>query len=71
MMQLDTSEDRDGRLSMAQRPLAEGLSFHPEFSLPDANLVIAAKDAKMYFRVHSYTLKTTSGFFRTMYTLPQ
>lgn len=71
MMQLDTTEDCDDQMTMPQRSLAEGLSFHPDFSLPDANVVIAAKDAKMHFRVHSYTLKTTSGFFRTMYSLPQ
>ncbi|KIM45094.1 hypothetical protein M413DRAFT_330030 [Hebeloma cylindrosporum] len=47
------------------------LKFHSDFSSPDANVVLAAKDAKLYFRVHSHTLKTTSGFFRTMYSLPQ
>ncbi|KDR75319.1 hypothetical protein GALMADRAFT_249346 [Galerina marginata CBS 339.88] len=47
------------------------LKYHPDFSSPDGNVILAAKDAKMYFRVHSHTLRTTSGFFRTMYSLPQ
>ncbi|KAF9567915.1 hypothetical protein CPC08DRAFT_625847 [Agrocybe pediades] len=46
------------------------LKFHPDFESSDGNVVLAAKDAKLYFRVHSHTLRTTSGFFRTMYSLP-
>ncbi|KAF8160917.1 hypothetical protein B0H34DRAFT_795764 [Crassisporium funariophilum] len=47
------------------------LNFHPDFCSEDGNVILAAKDAKVYFRVHAFTLKTTSGFFRTMYSLPQ
>ena len=44
-------------------------SFHPLFSSPDADVVLASKD-QTQFRVHSYTLKTTSGCFRGMFSLP-
>ncbi|KAL0956190.1 hypothetical protein HGRIS_002349 [Hohenbuehelia grisea] len=45
---------------------------HPDFASPDADVVLQAKDARgTMFRVHSYTLKTTSGWFRTMFSLPQ
>lgn len=44
--------------------------FHGLFSSPEADVILAAKDSVL-FRVHSQTLKTTSGFFRTMYSLPQ
>ena len=45
--------------------------FHPEFSSPDADVILASKEAKLYFRVPAFTLKTTSGFFETMFSLPQ
>jgi hypothetical protein len=44
--------------------------FHPLFCSPDADIILGAKGGPL-FRVHSYTLKTTSGWFRTMFTLPQ
>lgn len=69
MMQLESSapdlEPVHSRSSLAS------LTYHVAFSSPEANIILAAKDAKVYFRVHSHTLKTTSGFFRTMYSLPQ
>jgi len=68
VMQLES--DDDIRPVSRSSPLSS-LNFHSEFSSPEANVVLAAKDAKVYFRVHSHTLKTTSGFFRTMYSLPQ
>ncbi|KAF8197994.1 hypothetical protein BJ912DRAFT_952754 [Pholiota molesta] len=64
-MQLESSEPVHSRSSLAS------LTYHVAFSSPEANIILAAKDAKVYFRVHSHTLKTTSGFFRTMYSLPQ
>ncbi|EIW63000.1 uncharacterized protein TRAVEDRAFT_34260 [Trametes versicolor FP-101664 SS1] len=44
--------------------------FHPLFSSPDGDVVLGSKE-RVLFRVHSYTLKTTSGWFRAMYSLPQ
>ncbi|KAF5345309.1 hypothetical protein D9758_008510 [Tetrapyrgos nigripes] len=51
----------------------ETRNFHPLFSSPDsdADIVLACKSATVYYRIHSYTLKTASGFFRTMFSLPQ
>ncbi|KAJ8518052.1 hypothetical protein ONZ45_g4845 [Pleurotus djamor] len=43
--------------------------LHPDFSEPDADVVLGTKGTM--FRVHSFTLKTTSGWFRTMLSLPQ
>lgn len=45
--------------------------YHPSFSSPEADIVLAAKGAEVYFRLHSHNLKTASGFFRQMFTLPQ
>lgn len=45
--------------------------FHPLFSSPDGDVILAAKGGELFFRVHTFTLKMTSGFFRTMYSLPQ
>ncbi|KIK68910.1 hypothetical protein GYMLUDRAFT_67613 [Collybiopsis luxurians FD-317 M1] len=45
--------------------------YHPLFSSPDADQVLAAKNASVYFRLHSHNLKTASGFFRQMFMLPQ
>jgi len=45
--------------------------FHPLFASPEGDVVLSARGGQTYFRVHSYTLKTTSGFFRAMYNLPQ
>jgi hypothetical protein len=47
------------------------LTYHPEFSSEEADVILAAKESTMYFRVHSFTLKSTSGFFNTMFSLPQ
>ncbi|OSX66724.1 hypothetical protein POSPLADRAFT_1166688 [Postia placenta MAD-698-R-SB12] len=44
-------------------------AYHPLFSSSDGDTVLGSKDRTL-FRVHSYTLKTTSGWFRTMFTLP-
>ncbi|KAH7923414.1 hypothetical protein BV22DRAFT_1036347 [Leucogyrophana mollusca] len=43
---------------------------HPQFASPDADVILGAKDRTL-FRVHSYTLKTTSGWFRALFSLPQ
>ncbi|KAG6815593.1 hypothetical protein H0H87_000278, partial [Tephrocybe sp. NHM501043] len=44
--------------------------FHPEFSFPDANVIVRSFEGTLY-RIHSYTLHTTSGLFNTMFSLPQ
>ena len=70
MMQLD-GPDEDLVFPRTPRNPFESLNFHPTFSSPEANVVLAAKEAQVYFRLHSHTLKTTSGFFKEMYSLPQ
>ncbi|KAF8970843.1 hypothetical protein BDZ97DRAFT_1652051 [Flammula alnicola] len=44
--------------------------YHPLFSAPDANVVLRSLQGTLY-RVHSFMLRTTSGFFATMFSLPQ
>lgn len=48
----------------------DGEHVHPLFSSPDGDVNLGSKDGTL-FRLHSYTLKTTSGWFRTMFSLPQ
>ncbi|KAJ7862878.1 hypothetical protein B0H14DRAFT_2739542 [Mycena olivaceomarginata] len=45
-------------------------NYHPAFSDPTADVVLQSLAGTMY-RVHSFTLRNTSGFFRTMLSLPQ
>ncbi|KAF8870329.1 hypothetical protein BD779DRAFT_1614192 [Infundibulicybe gibba] len=45
-------------------------TYDPEFSSKDADVVLTSKEGVL-FRVHSYTLRTTSGFFSDMFRLPQ
>ncbi|KAH7876842.1 uncharacterized protein C8R40DRAFT_1068591 [Lentinula edodes] len=57
-------------------PSQEEREYHPLFSSPDAEVVLAAKNdsvtkASVFFRLHSHNLKTASGFFREMFMLPQ
>ncbi|THH28623.1 hypothetical protein EUX98_g5567 [Antrodiella citrinella] len=44
--------------------------YHPLFSSLDGDTVLGSKDGVL-FRVHSFTLRTTSGWFRDMFSLPQ
>jgi hypothetical protein len=44
--------------------------LHPLFDSPDGDVILGAKGGT-FFRVHSFTLKMTSGWFRAMYSLPQ
>ena len=56
----------------AQSPesvVPKGPRFHPLFSF-DADVVLGSRDGVL-FRVPSTTLKMTSAWFRTMFTLPQ
>jgi len=51
----------------------DGASSHPydpAFAEDDANIILQSSDGIRY-RVYPFTLRTTSGFFRTMLTLPQ
>lgn len=45
-------------------------TYHPSFSEEDATIVLTSSDATSY-RMHPFTLRTTSGFFRDMISLPQ
>lgn len=45
--------------------------IHHLFADPDGDTVLGAKGGTTFFRVHSFTLKTSSAFFRTMFSLPQ
>ncbi|KAJ7497068.1 hypothetical protein FB451DRAFT_1209958 [Mycena latifolia] len=45
--------------------------FHPSFCSPDGDIVLSAKGGDLFFRLHSFILKTTSSWFRTMLSLPQ
>jgi hypothetical protein len=45
--------------------------LHPLFSSPGGDVILGATGGTVLFRVHSYTLKTTSGWFQTMFSLPQ
>lgn len=44
--------------------------YHPDFASPDADVILRSSEGTL-FRVHSYTLRTTSGLFNTMFNLPQ
>ncbi|KAH0827307.1 hypothetical protein J3R83DRAFT_3931 [Lanmaoa asiatica] len=43
---------------------------HSAFDSPDADVVLVSHDL-VRFRMHSFTLKTTSGWFRSLFTLPR
>ncbi|KAF8909904.1 hypothetical protein CPB85DRAFT_1221834 [Mucidula mucida] len=45
------------------------LLYHPLFS--EGDTVLSPKGGEILFRVYSHTLKMTSGFFRSMFSLPQ
>jgi hypothetical protein len=53
-------------------PISSPRSYTPHqlFNSPDADIVLGSRDGVL-FRVHSYTLRTTSGWFKAMFTLPQ
>ena len=44
--------------------------YHPHFSSPDADIILRSTEGTL-FRVHSYALRTTSGLFQTIFSLPQ
>ncbi|KAF7296400.1 BTB domain-containing protein [Mycena chlorophos] len=45
-------------------------TYHPSFDDEFADVVLQSLEGTLY-RVHSFVLRTTSGFFRTMLSLPQ
>jgi hypothetical protein len=45
-------------------------SYDSLFASSDADFVLRSSDGKQ-FRIHAFTLRTASGFFRTMLNLPQ
>jgi BTB/POZ domain len=60
-------------MTTAQSPdsdVTEKPKYHPLFSFDDADIVLRSRDGVL-FRVPSMTLKMTSSWFRTMFTLPQ
>ncbi|KAK7029517.1 hypothetical protein VNI00_014550 [Paramarasmius palmivorus] len=44
--------------------------YHPLFQSPYADIVLCSSDG-CFFRLYSYTLRTTSGWFHDMFSLPQ
>ncbi|KAF9035177.1 hypothetical protein BJ165DRAFT_1355710 [Panaeolus papilionaceus] len=49
---------------------AQPSTYHPCFTSPDADIILRSTQGTLY-RIHSYTLRSTSGFFDTMFSLPQ
>ncbi|KAJ7198052.1 hypothetical protein B0H12DRAFT_1331358 [Mycena haematopus] len=45
-------------------------TYNPSFADPNADVVLQSLEGTLY-RLHSFILRTTSGFFRTMLSLPQ
>jgi hypothetical protein len=45
--------------------------LHPLFSNSEGDIILASKGGDVLFRTHTFVLKTTSGWFRTMFSLPQ
>ena len=63
------SEDT-GLSLLAHTPRPRQPVYHELFNTPDADTVLGSKDGVL-FRVYSSTLRTTSGWFKAMYSLPQ
>ncbi|KAG9316172.1 hypothetical protein JVU11DRAFT_2192 [Chiua virens] len=51
-------------------PLKVEPTTHSAFDSPDADVVLVSRDL-VRFRMHSFTLKTTSGWFRSLFSLPR
>ncbi|KAJ4484277.1 hypothetical protein C8J55DRAFT_39118 [Lentinula edodes] len=58
------------KASRARLLVDQKCRYHPSFASTAAHVVLSASDGIMY-RMHSYTLRMASGFFRDMFTLPQ
>ena len=46
-------------------------NFHPDFASSDGDVILASRDCQVMFRTHSYILKTASGWFKSMFSLPR
>ncbi|KAF7968593.1 hypothetical protein HWV62_35344 [Athelia sp. TMB] len=58
-------------MSPSQREMTSSdRTYHPAFSEEDATIVLTSSDG-IHYRLHPFTLRTTSGFFRDMISLPQ
>lgn len=68
-MQRDSLSITMDSINTPPQPTAEP-TLHPLFDHPDSDITLGSSDGVL-FRVHTYMLKTTSGWFRTMLTLPQ
>ncbi|KAF7362100.1 BTB domain-containing protein [Mycena venus] len=55
----------------SRSPTQASPTFHPSFDSLDGDIVLSAKGGNVFFRLHSFILKTTSSWFRTMLSLPQ
>jgi hypothetical protein len=64
-----TSAPRSLGTSISNTDAATSILYDPAFTEEDANIVLQSSDGINY-RLHSFTLRTTSGFFRAMMTLP-
>jgi len=67
------SEDRpapaEGNDTPVPPPRVEPTT-HPAFDSPDADVVLVSRDL-VRFQMHSFTLKTTSGWFRSLFSIPR
>ena len=45
-------------------------SYHPLFTYPNGDVVLRSSEGTLY-RLHSHTLRASSGLFDTMFSLPQ
>ncbi|KAF5361387.1 hypothetical protein D9758_006198 [Tetrapyrgos nigripes] len=44
--------------------------YHPLFDSSEADIILSSSD-RVWYRIHSFTLRNTSGFFGTLFSLPQ
>jgi hypothetical protein len=70
MNQTKPADAESMQVVVADDPATENKPLHPLFSSSDGDIILGSKGGTL-FRVHSYTLKTTSQWFRTMFSLPQ
>ena len=64
-------QDMDSEMTVSHndRSVAVGETYHPQFSA-DGDVVLHSKDG-VSFRVHRVVLTAASGWFRSLFTLPQ
>ncbi|PCH33577.1 hypothetical protein WOLCODRAFT_160180 [Wolfiporia cocos MD-104 SS10] len=63
------SPDSEGALQ-AMHSIPCEIKWHPSFASPDTDVILCSNDDTA-FRVYSHTLKTTSGLFASMFSLPR